>query len=97
MQHADEILQFLQRDRLRCELGLELVLEFVEARVPVEHLQDGELLLLEAVILQANRLLDDPVRATVVAVTPYFEVRAHPQPERAGRTGNKAVGERNHG
>ncbi len=70
VQHADELLQLLGADRLRREFALEALGDLVEARVAVEHLQDGEFLFLEAVILQADRILHDPVQAALVAMLP---------------------------
>ena len=37
MQHSQKPLQLLQGNLLRWELGLEAILDLVEARVPVEH------------------------------------------------------------
>ena len=54
VEHADEVLQLLDANRLRRELGFEPLGDVVEARVAVEHLQDGELLLLEAEVLEAR-------------------------------------------
>ena len=50
VQHPQELLQLFQRDLLRRKLGLESLLDLVEAGRPVEHLQDGEFLFLEAVV-----------------------------------------------
>ena len=61
VQHAEKLLQFFQGDLLRGKFGLEALLDFVQADVPVEHLQDGVFLLLEAIVVQADGLLDDPV------------------------------------
>ena len=68
VQHADEVLQLLDADRLRRELGFEPLGDLVEARLAVEHLQDGELFFLEAEVLQADRVLHHPVGAALVAL-----------------------------
>src|SRR5262249_28379815 len=55
MEHANKLLQFLSANRLRREVALEAIGDFVEAGLAIEHLQDGELFFLKPVILQANR------------------------------------------
>ena len=76
VEHADELLQLLGADRLRRKLALEPLGDLVEARLAVEHLQDRELLFLEAVVLQADRVLDDPVDPPLVALLPRRADRA---------------------
>ncbi len=74
VQHADELLQLFGANRLRRELALEALGDFVEARLAVEHLQDGELLFLEAEVLQADGVLHDPVEPPLVAMLPGAQI-----------------------
>ena len=97
VEHADEVLQLLDADGLRRELGLEPLGDVVEARLAVEHLQDGELFFLEAEVLQAHRVLHDPVDAALIALPPRLEIRPHADRELPRGTGDNAVGEGGHG
>ena len=63
VQHAQEVVQLLEGDLLRGEFVLEALLDLVQARLAVEHLQDGVFFLLEAEVVQAHRVLDHPVGA----------------------------------
>jgi hypothetical protein len=96
VQHPQELLQLVERDLLRRELGLEALLDLVHARLPVEHLEDRELLLLEAVVVQPDRVLHDPVAAAQVVVAAGAEVRPFPQRELSGGAGKKTVVEGDH-
>ena len=58
------------------KLALEPLGDLVEARLAVEHLQDRVLFFLEAEVLQADRVLDDPVDAALVALLPRLADRA---------------------
>ena len=97
VQHADELLQLFDADRLRRELALEPLGDFVEARLAVEHLQDGVLFFLEAEVLQADGLLHDPVDAALVALLPRARSGRMRIGSFARRAGDKAVGKRGHG
>ena len=68
VEHADELLQLLGADRLRRKVALEAFGDFVEARLAVEHLQDRVFFFLEAVVLQADGIFDDPVEPALVAL-----------------------------
>ncbi len=96
VQHAQELLQLLQRDLLRRELGLEPLLDLVQAGLAVEHLQDGVFLLLEAEVVQAHRVLHHPVAAAQVVLPPGGKVRPLADAELPGGTGQQAVGEGDH-
>ena len=76
VQHAQELLQLVQRDFLRGKFGLEAVFDLVQADVAVEHLQDGVFFFLEAEVVQSDGFLDDPVAAAQVLL---------PARERSGR------------
>ena len=65
---TEELLQFFQRDLLGRELRLELVFDLVHARLAVEHLEDGELLLLEAIVVKSDRVLHYPIASSMVAL-----------------------------
>ena len=66
VQHAQKLLQLFQRDFLRGIFGLEAFFDLVQAGVAVEHLQDGVFFLLEAEVVQADGLFDDPVATAEV-------------------------------
>ena len=68
VQHAQELLQLLEGDFLRGKLVLETLLDLVQAGFAVEHLQDRVFFLLEAEVVQPDRLLDDPVGAAQVVL-----------------------------
>ena len=97
MEHADKILQFFDADRLRRELGLELFSDFFEARLPVEHLQNGEFLFLEPKVLQPNGVFHDPIDATLVTLLARLEIGPYTDRQLPRRTGNNAVSESGHG
>ncbi len=97
VQRADEVLQLLDGDLVRRELGLEGVLDLIQAGVAVQHLQDEELPFLEAEVLQADRVLDHPAHPPLIAMPLGDQVRPHPQRELAGGRGNQAVGKSGHG
>src|SRR5487761_1443604 len=96
VQHADELLQLFDADLLRRKLGLELVLDLVEAGLPVEHLENGELFLLKTKVVESDGLLDDPIGASLVAVLARGKVGPHAHGKLARRAGNQAVVERQH-
>ncbi len=81
VQHTDELLQVLVSDLLWCELGLELLLDFLQACLAVEHLQDRELLLVETEVVQPDGLFDDPVYFAVVTLLARRQIRAHSKPQ----------------
>ena len=85
VQHAQELLQLVERDLLRGELGLEPVLDLVEARVAVEPSEDGVLLFLEAEVVQPDRVLDDPVAAAQVVVPARRQIGPLPDGQASGR------------
>ena len=97
VQHAQKLLQLFQRDLLRRELGLEAFLDLVQAGLAVDHVEDGEFLVLEAEVVQPHRLLDDPVALAHVALPPRGQVRPLADRQLAAGTGDQAVGESGHG
>ena len=58
VQHAEKLLHFLQGDLLRGKFGLESLLDLVQAVFAVG--QNRVFLLLEAIVLQPDGVLDDP-------------------------------------
>ena len=64
--------------------------------VAVEHLQDGVFLLLEAEVVQPDRVLDDPVAAAQVMLPARGQVRPLADGQFPGGTGKQAVGEGDH-
>ena len=51
MEHSDKVLQLLDANRLRGKFGFKLLGDIFQARLTVEHLQNGELFFLEPVVL----------------------------------------------
>ena len=96
VQHAEELLQLFEGDFLRRKLGLEPLLDFVEAGCPVEHLQDGELFFLEAVVGQADRVFHHPVAAAEI-VLPLATGRAACGWATSGGTRQQTVLQGDHG
>jgi hypothetical protein len=92
MQRADKIAQLFDRDLLRRKELLEFDFDLVEARLAVEHLQDRVFFFLKAEVVQAHRLLHDPVHLALIALLLRAQVRAHAHRQRASGTGNQAVG-----
>ena len=76
----DELLQILESDLLRCELVLEAVLDRIQAGVAIQPLQDRKLFVVEAEVIQPDRLLDDPVLLAMVALAARRQVGTDPQP-----------------
>ena len=96
VQHADELLQLFGADRLRREVALEPLGDFVEARLAVEHLQDRVLLFLEAVVLQADGILHDPIEPPLVAMLPRAQIGPLANRQLSRRAGDKAFGKGGH-
>ena len=96
VQHAQKLLQFLQGDLLRGELLLESLLDFVQAGLAVEHLEDGVFFLLEAIVLQAHRVLHHPIAAAEVVLPLGHQVRPLPDRRLPGGTGEQTVVESYH-
>ena len=97
VQHADELLQLLGANRLRRKLALETIGDLVQARLPVEHLQNGELFFLEAEVLQADWVFHHPVNPPLVPMPAGAQIGplANRQPSR--RAGNQTFGKSGHG
>ena len=96
VQHAQELLQLLQGDLLRRELGLEPVLDLVEAGLAIEHLQDGVFFVLEAIVIQPHRFLYHPVAAAQIVLPPRQQVRPPADGRLAGGTRQQAIVEGDH-
>ena len=96
VQHADELLQLFGADRLRREVALETLGDFVEARLAVEHLQDRVLFFFEAVVLQPDGILHDPIDPALVALLLALQIGPLADRQLARRAGDKAVGECGH-
>ena len=96
VQHPDELLQLLDADFLRAELGLEPPLELVEAGPAIQPAEQRVFLLLEAEVLQGNRVLHDPIGPPVVAMPLEGQVGpgAEQQPPRGA--GGERVGDGHH-
>ena len=86
VQHADELLQLFDRDLLRRKRPLELDLDLVQARLAVEHLQDGVLFFLKAEVVQPDRLLDHPVDLAQIALLLRRQVGPHRASAAPGRS-----------
>ena len=69
-----ELLQVFERQPLGAETLLERLLGLVERVLAVEELQEEVLLLLEAVVAQADGVLDDVVGAALVLLRRDGEV-----------------------
>ena len=74
MKHANEILQLFHTNRLRGKLTFKAFGDLLQARLPVEHLQDGEFLLFEAKVLKPHGVLHHPIDAPLIALTAGLEV-----------------------
>ncbi len=74
-----EMLQILQRQTIRAKAVLEVLLRLVEGVRAIHQLEKEILLLLEAVIAQADRVLDDVVGAAFVFLRRDAQVAAHAQ------------------
>ena len=96
VQHPQELLQFLQGDLLRRKIGFKAVLDFVQAGLPVEHLQDGVFFLLEAEVVQAHRVLHHPVAAAEIVLPPRHQVGPPADGQHPGGTGQQAVAKGHH-
>ena len=81
VQHSDELLQVAKRDLLRREALFETVLDLLQADVPVQHVQNVELFVMEPKVLESDRFFDDPVAGALVLVPAVAKVRtlAHRQ------------------
>ena len=60
------------------EPGLEPLLDLVQAGLPVEHLENRVLFLLEPVVVQPDRFLDDPIGLAQVLLASRSQVGPHP-------------------
>ncbi len=96
VEHAEELLQLLQGDFLRREFILEAFLDLVQTGPAVEHLEDGVFLLLEAVVVQSDRLLHHPVRLTQVLLFARGQIGSLPERQLPGGTGYQTVGQSGH-
>ena len=76
-----EVLEVFEREPVRPELLLELLLRLFEGVLAVEVLDDKELLVVEAVVAQRDRVLDDVAGAALVLLRGDAEVGADPQPD----------------
>ena len=74
VEHPDELLQILKGNTLRSKLRLETILDRLERSLPIEHIEDGELLFMEAEVVQTEGFFDDPIDPPIVLVTPGFQV-----------------------
>ena len=73
------MLQVLQRQAVGAEALLELLLGVVQRVLTVHEPDEEVLLLLEAVVAQADRVLDDVVGAALVLLRGDVQVGTHPQ------------------
>src|SRR5262249_2647172 len=96
MQHADQAAKFLERDLLRGELLLEPIAQVVETAFAVEPVEEVELFLLKAEVIQTDRILDDPVLPPLIALLGDLQIRPAANRQRPGGTGNQAVGKGGH-
>ena len=90
---ANELLQLFSANRLRRKLPLKLLGNFVEARLAIEHLQNGELFLLEPKVLQRNRVLHHPINPPLIPLSlTRLQIGPHTNGQRAGRARNERFG-----
>src|SRR5688572_13419585 len=90
VQHADELLQLFRANCLRRKIALEALGNFVEARLAVEHLQDGEFFFLKTVVLQPDGVLDHPIKPALVTMLTSAQVRPLANRQLPRRTGYEA-------
>ncbi len=79
-QLAGEALQVLELQPVRLELVLEPLAHVLHRVLAVEQVEDEVLLLVEPVVLQADRVLDDVVDLPLVALLGDVQVRADGEP-----------------
>ena len=92
MQDADERLQLLQAQPPWSELPLKSLLDVIQARRAVQHLQNAEFLVAELVVAQRDRILDAPVPAAAELQRLDPQVTPPAQPELAGGRGRRERG-----
>ena len=76
VERGHEAGQFFDGDPAGRETGLELLLEPLQARLAIEHVEEGILLGAEAEIAQRNRILHDPPDLPLVGLPRRHEVTA---------------------
>ena len=89
--------QFLDRDAAGGEAGLELLLEPLQARLAVEHVEEGILLGAEAEIAQRDRVFHDPPDLPLVGLPRGHEVTAPAQADGARGTRSEGIRGGGHG
>ena len=97
VQHPDELPQLFHRDFLGRKELLEFNLDFVEARIAVEHLQDRVFFFLKAEVVQADRFLDHPIDLAQIALLLGRQIGPHPHREHPCGAGNHTIGQCHHG
>lgn len=70
------MLKVAEGDLLGCKTLLEAIFDLLQADVTVEQTEDEIFLVMESIILQADRFLDDPISRPLVMVTAGMKVRA---------------------
>src|SRR5690606_38277996 len=93
VQHPDELLQIAEGDLLRRKTTFKSIFDLLQANVAVEHAEDKVFLIMKAVILQAHRLLDDPVAGTLIVVPAGGEVRPFANRKWPRRAADQRFGE----
>src|SRR5262245_45405389 len=86
MQHRQQSLQLRCREPLRGKPLLKSLADFLAARLPVEHLQDRKLFLLESVIAECERILDRPILPPLPPLPPRNQILPPPEQQGAGRS-----------
>src|SRR5262249_3386929 len=92
MQHADQPAELLERDLLRRKLLLKAIAQIIEAALAVEPVEEIEFFFLEAKVVQSDRVLDNPVLPTLIALLGNLQVGPPAYCQWPCGTGNQAVG-----
>ncbi len=74
-----EMLQIFQRQTVRPKTFFEFLLGLIVGVLPVHEIQKEVFLLFEAIIAQADRILDDVIRAAFIYLRRHVQVAADTQ------------------
>jgi hypothetical protein len=96
VEHTYELLKILQRYSLRCELGLEIFFDLLEASLTIQHVQDGKFFVMESKVVEPHRFFHNPIGSAMIAMPTRFQVRATTQPERSHRAVDQRISHRRH-
>ena len=85
VKHANELLQILQGNALRCKFCLKGFPNLLKRGLSIQHIENGKLLLVKAEVVESYRFFHDPIRTPIITMTTRFQVRTTTQPQWAHR------------